>query len=262
MQPAGPATVGLIGFGALARQIVDALPATIGWVVLVRDVTACALPPRVRAVADLPELIAAAPDAVVEAAGQEAASAYVPDLLAAGIPVIVASVGALADPSLRARIVAARRASKTDIVLPSGAVGGLDYLAAVAALPDARVRYTSRKPPAAFAEMLAAHDLDGATGESVLFEGTADEAVRRYPKNLNVALSIALAAHPAPVEVRVVADPAATGNVHEIVVTSAAGTANLRFFNAPLPGNPKTSAITGLSIAATLRKLLQGVGKA
>ena len=251
-------TVGLVGFGALARGLAASFGADeIDWIALLREGSQTPLPDHVRRAENLDGLIAARPVAVVEAAGQAAAAAIAPALLDTGIPVVLASVGALADGDLRERLARARERTGASLVLPSGAVGGLDYLRTIAGLADARVRYTSRKPVAAWAAELDARGWVPEHGETVLFEGTAEEAARRYPQNLNVALTIALAVSPAPLTVRVVADPSASGNIHEIEAESAAGTASMHFANAPSPDNPKTSAVTALSLAASLRGLLE-----
>lgn len=253
---ATPATLGLIGFGALGRQLAAEMgPHEARWLALTRHGVS-GLPTHVAAVDSLAALIAARPAAVVEVAGPLAVAAHVPALLEAAIPVVLASVGALADDRLAARLEAASIASGAPLVRPAGAVGGLDYLAAIAHLPDARLRYTSRKPPAAWAEELAARGLDAGRQAVVLFEGSAEEAARRFPRNLNAGLTLALACRPAPLAVRVVADPEATGNTHEIEAESAAGVALLRFVNAPSPANPKTSLVTALSLLAALRSLL------
>ena len=250
-------TLGLIGYGTIAREIVSAFPqGSVRWVALLREGACPALPPNVGAVTQLDALIGIRPRAVVEAAGQEAVAAYAPALLEAGIPTVIASVGALSDPGLAARLAEASRSGGARFVLPSGALGGLDYLRAIAALPDARVRYTSRKPPAAWAAELASAGLSADNGAITLFEGAPAEAARLYPRNLNAAFAVALAAGAGKVTVRVVADPKAAGNTHEIEAESAAGTASFRFVNAPSPGNPKTSALTALSLVATLGELL------
>lgn len=261
MTEAAPVTLGLIGFGAMARGILACFATgAIDWRVLRREAAIGDLPAGVTAVDSLESLIAARPLAVVEAAGQAAVGACVPPLLAAGIPVVLASVGALADADTFAAVEAARITTYAPLILPSGAVGGLDYLAAIAPLADARIAYTARKPPSAFAEEIAARGLSIGAEPLILFEGTPAEAALRYPRNLNVAFSIALAARPAEVTVRVIADPAATGNQHEIEVASAAGTASFRFANTPAPDNPKTSAVTAMSMAAALKRLLAGRG--
>ncbi len=250
-------TLGLIGYGAIAREIVSAFPPdAVDWVVLLREGASPELPTNVRAVTRLDLLIDARPEAVVEAAGQEAVAACVPALLEAGIPTVVASVGALASASLYARIIEAGRNGGAPFILPAGALGGLDYLRAIAALPDARVRYTSRKPPAAWKAELAALGLSAEHDAAILFEGTPAEAATAYPKNLNAAFAVALAAGADKVTVQVIADPKAAGNSHEIEVESAAGSASFHMVNAPSPSNPKTSALTALSIVAALRELL------
>lgn len=257
MKGSVPVTLGLIGFGAMARDIAACFPSgAIDWRVLRRGNATSDLPKGVHAVDTLGALIASHPRLVVEAAGHDAVRTCLPPLLAAGIPVVMASVGALADPATFAAIDSARRAARVPLVLPSGAVGGLDYLAAIGRLPDAEIAYTVRKPPAAFSSDLAAQAIEA--GEAItLFQGTAQEAARLYPKNLNVAFSIALAAHPSPVTVRVVADPAATGNQHEIAVSSTVGTATFTLCNRPAPTNPQTSAVTAMSMAAAIRRVLQ-----
>lgn len=262
MAESGPVTCGLIGFGALARQVVACFsPDEMRWVVLGRTKAGISPPAHVSAAADRAALIAARPALVVEAAGQQAVADHVAPILEAGIPVVLASTGALADPATAARLAAARRGAGARLVVPPGAIGGLDYLEAVARLPDAAVRYTSRKPVAAWAAELAGRGLDASSGEVVLFEGAAEEAALLYPRNLNAAFAIAAAVRPAPLTVRVVADPAARGNTHEIEASSAAGEALFRFVNAPSPDNPKTSAVTALSLAAAVRRLLDEEGR-
>lgn len=251
-------TLGLIGSGALARQLVAFFPSDrVRWVVLARSPQAGeAFPAHVGFASDLADLMAEHPRLVIEVASQQSVSDHVPVLLEAGIPVVAASVGALADPSIATRLLAARRQTGARLIIPSGSIGGLDYLEAVADLPDLAVRYTSRKPVAAWTAELAERGVDASSGEVVLFEGKPEEAARLYPKNLNAAFTIALAIRPAPLQVRVIADPSAKGNTHEIEVKSAAGEAFMRFVNAPSPDNPKTSAVTARSLALAVRRFL------
>jgi aspartate dehydrogenase len=117
-------------------------------------------------------------------------------------------------------------------------------------LPEAEIRYSSRKPVAAWRRELEerGHDPDSLSQPVILFEGTPDEAAQLYPRNLNAALTVALAAAPAPVRVRVIADPEVSGNCHEIDVSSRLGRAHMEFVNAPDPDNPKTSLITAFSV--------------
>ncbi len=99
----------------------------------------------------LDELIAAKPDLVVEAAGQAAVADLVPALLEAGIDVVAVSSGALGDSELLGRLTRIAQQSGARLTVPPGAIGGLDYLAALHGVEGVRVRYTSRKPVAAWA---------------------------------------------------------------------------------------------------------------
>ncbi len=256
--------VGIIGFGAIGRDLSARLIREGHAItVLVRPGSAsrAAVPAEVRVVETVETLIAARPAVVVEAAGQGALHDAAPVLLAAGVTVVAASTGALGDPALFARLEAAARRGGSRLIVPAGALGGLDYLAALRGSTDVKVRYTSRKPPAAWRAELAAadHDPDTLAGAIVLFEGAAAEAARLYPRNLNAGLTVALAAAPACVVVRVVADPAVSLNTHEIEAESGLGSAYMRFANRPSPSNPKTSALTAASLAATVRRLVEPV---
>ncbi|MGO4740712.1 aspartate dehydrogenase [Bosea sp. 2KB_26] len=252
--------IGLIGFGTIAREVHARLqqPAAFHFTVLLRpDSPSCsAVPEGVEVTTTVSELIGSRPDLVVEAAGHAAVIEALPDVLAAGLPVIAASTGAFADTDFLARMTRIAALSGARLILPSGAIGGLDYLAALREADHARIRYTSRKPPAAWAAELAQAGLSerSLVAEIVLYEGSAEEAARLYPRNLNVGLTIALAARAARVTTRIVSDPTATGNIHEIEAESSLGSAYLRFTNLPSAGNPKTSAITASSLVAAIRR--------
>ncbi|WP_428030384.1 aspartate dehydrogenase [Ancylobacter sp.] len=248
--------IALIGFGAIGQALAADLGRDPAYRLAVLTHDAAQLPSTLRALPDVEALIAARPALVVEAAGQSAVAHYGPLLLNAGISLVIASTGALADDDLLQRLTGAAQASGARLIVPAGAIGGLDYLAAVAGMEGATVRYISRKPPAAWSAELAAlgHAPDRLASAVVLFEGSAAEAARRYPRNLNAGLAVALAAGQARLSVQVIADPAVGGNTHEIEVESPAGTATLRFANLPSPDNPKTSAVTALSLAQAVRR--------
>jgi aspartate dehydrogenase len=257
-------TIGIIGFGAIGRDLAARLAReNHRVVVLLRpgSRSRADLPPGISVVDDVYELIAETPDLVVEAAGPSTLAHAAPALLTGGVSVIAASTGALGDPELFDDLEAAARAGESHLVIAAGALGGLDYLSALNRTEGTSVRYTSRKPVAAWRAELAAagHDPEALPGAVVLFEGEPAEAARLYPRNLNAGLTVALAAAPLPVTVRVVADPAVTLNTHEIEAEGPLGTAHLRFANRPAPDNPKTSALTAASLAATVRRMLDPV---
>lgn len=248
--------IGIIGFGTIGRELARMLSGSFHLLILRRPGTPVpeGLPEQAETCSDIADLIAACPALVVEAAGAEALRSFGPRCLAAGIDVIAASTGVLGDAEVMAEILDATRQTGTRLIVPAGALGGLDYLTALRSVTDAAVLYTSRKPPAAWTTELAARGVaaDTLAVPFTLFEGTAVEAARLYPKNLNAGLAVALAAGQDRTTVHVVADPGVKLNTHEITVESAVGSAFLRFANRPSPSNPKTSAITGHSLAAAV----------
>jgi aspartate dehydrogenase len=251
-----PRHIGIIGYGAIGRQLAARLLSdpTYRVTVLMRRTGDELATTGLSFTTSLPELLSNCPDLVVEAASAQAFLTVIPRCLEVGIDVIAASVGALNTPEILGLIADICATSGARLVLPSGAVGGLDYLAAAALAGDASVVYTSRKPPAAWRAELVALGRDGDDGPVILFEGSAPDAAVLYPKNLNAGLTVALAAGIERTHVRVIADPTVRENIHEIEVTSAAGRAHFRFENAPSPHNPKTSAITAFSLAATVMR--------
>ena len=205
----------------------------------------------------LPDFLEAQPDLVIEAAGHEALRDCGARVLAAGADLLVTSVGALAHVDLHASLLAASSTKGGALILSSGAIGGLDILAAAKLAGIEDVTYTSRKPPHAWrgtkAESLL--DLDGLSSEACFYEGDARGAAIDYPQNANVAATLALhGVGFAATRVRLVADPAATGNVHEILIRSACADISLKIEGRPSPENPKTSLTTGYSVAAQVLK--------
>lgn len=257
--------IGLLGIGAIGRDVVQYIASKrrdSEFIVLRRSADAVDLP-HVRQVGTIEDLLAARPDIVVEAAGHHAIESYVPFLLRNGVPVVAASVGSLLQETTNGVmsdiLVAVAREGHARLLLPAGAIGGLDYIAAVSRLPDLRIVYTSRKPQEAWLDELARRDIDPASlkSELMLFEGSVAQAAALYPRNLNVAATLALGCgRPEIVSVRVVVDPAARGNTHEIVCESSAGYARFEFVNAPAPSNPKTSMVTALSLAYCVEDFL------
>jgi aspartate dehydrogenase len=250
--------IALIGFGAIGRDVAARLQAAgdpVRLAVFTRSGASAAS--GLHPLANVVELLAWRPTLVVEAAGHAAVSAHVASILQAGIPVVLASVGALADERLHASLRAAAEQGHAELILPGGAVGGLDYIKTVAQLPGLVVRYCSRKPVAAWKTELAERGLDPSAiaDEVILFEGSAREAALSFPQNLNVAMTLALAGTGMDAtKVRVVADPRARGNTHEIDIESEAGRARFVFENTPSALNPKTSALTALSVVHAVRE--------
>lgn len=246
--------LGMIGFGAIGREVVSALAkldeSSSLSAVLVR--TGRAAP---NAVHDVRALIDARPQVVLECAGHSAVKEFAPVLLRAGIDVIVTSIGALADDELRAELLDAEQGSGRAL-LPAGAIAGLDGLLAARLAGLDAVTYTSFKPPHAWRGTAAEQvlDLDHPELEREFFAGTAREAALAYPKNVNVGVAIALvglgmdATRVHLVSSRNVADP-----LGRIEARGAFGYFRFDIFARAAADNPKTSVLTAYSIVQCAR---------
>lgn len=254
-----PLRVALIGLGAIGEVVARELLARNGPRLQLVAVMARELPPEgslpVKVCKRLSTVLAQHPDLVIEAAGQGAVLEYGPACLRAGCDLLVASVGALADAEVLAQLEQAAQATGRQVLLPTGALGALDYLGAAQLAGLDRVHYRGRKPPAAWRGTPAEQsvDLNAVREATVVFRGSAREAARQFPKNANVAATLALCTLGMDaVQVELLADPQAPGNVHEVEAKGAAGSLSLRVVNAPSPGNPKTSLITPYSVLRTV----------
>jgi len=240
--------VGLIGCGAIGTVLAEAIERKLVECdeLIVYDVdgskaqklkTALHFPVVIAKSVD--ELLRQKPKVVVEAASQQAAKEYVPRIVSSGTELIVMSTGALLDLSI----------DLSRVHAPSGAIGGLDAIssAALAGIDD--VVLTSRKNPEALGK--------GNKVETVVYEGYAEEAARLFPREMNVAATLALTAKPAKVKVRVISDPIVKRNTHEIYVKWRFGEMQLRFANDPHPDNPHTSALAAWSAIRLLQTLIK-----
>lgn len=255
--------IGLIGAGAIGTSLIERLARTPDAPqitdVLLRPGRSLGSPgPQPRIHHSIDSLSSTSPDLLVECAGQSAVRDYVPVALIAGLDVVITSVGALADSDLRLKISRKAQDFGGRVRICSGAVGGLDILAAARLAGLDRFDYIARKPPRAFSGTAAEDlvDLDHLRAAHTLFEGTADEAARAYPKNANVAMTLALAvATPSLPTVRIVADPDVEANTHEIRASGHFGSFEIKLENSPSPDNPKTSFLTVLSLERIIRSL-------
>jgi aspartate dehydrogenase len=212
--------------------------------------------------ADVPSLLHIRPDLVLEAASADAVRSFGADILESGADLMIVSVGALADAEFFGRLIERAKQEGRRLYVPSGAIGGLDIIKAAVSGGLDECRLTTTKPPRALNGALYLReqgiDLETIREATVIFEGTAAQAVRCFPQNLNVAATISLAGLGLDrTTVRIIADPAATRNVHEVFVRGKFGEATIRLVNQPSPDNPKSSYLASLSVIATLQCVSQ-----
>lgn len=206
----------------------------------------------VRVFSDADALLDWGPDLVVEAAGHGAVDVFCPRTLKSGVDTIVASVGSLAEPARDGALRAAAAEGAARLILPAGAVGGVDVIGALKHCGAETLDYRGIKPPAAWRGTAAETvcDLDAIVAPTVIFEGDARQAALAYPKNANVAATLALAGPGfEATRVTLIADPAAAGNIHEYTLTTEAAEVTMRIANQPTRGNAKTSIGTVYSLA-------------
>ena len=255
-----PLRVAIIGWGAISRRVVGLLSGAgdiaivaIGVRSLVR---AQDIPAGTALVTDPGELAGLELDLVVEAAGREAVALWGEAALLAAPAFAIASASALTDPALLDRLLATAEASRSQLILPPGALAGIDAIAAASALSLDEVVHRIVKPPGAWrgtpAEEMVA--LDGLSEPVTFFSGSAREAASRFPQNANVAVISALAGIGLDrTRIELVADPGIIVNCHRLSVEGAFGRLNLTIENRPLRDNPKSSEMAALSLVRAIR---------
>jgi aspartate dehydrogenase len=260
--------IGLIGYGAIGRSVVERLNdagrfSDIVGVLVRPDKFDAVAHDNLPAVGCIGDLLSKNPDIVAEVAGAAAVAEFGEAVLTAGSDFLVVSIGALVEDQLLERLRNAAKANGSHILLPAGAIGGVDAIAAMKLLELKRVTYRSRKAPAAWKGSIAESivDLDDLTEPVVLYRGTAREAARLYPKNANVAATVALAGIGLDATlVELIADPSVSENIHEIEAEGSSGRIAIKLEGRPSPTNPRTSVLTSLSVTRSLLNMDATIG--
>jgi len=191
-------------------------------------------------------------DVVFEGASQQAVIEYAEQILKTGKDLILMSVGSLFDDRFRKKLEKIAREKHCKIYVPSGAVCGIDGILSASVGDLSEVTLVTTKPPAALGK-----NFDERT---VLFEGTARDAVKKFPANINVAASLSLAGKGFDeTKVEIVADPVVTRISHKILAHGSFGRLRVELENMPNPNNPGSSYMASLSAIATLRRLIDPI---
>src|SRR3954464_12557633 len=255
--------VAVVGLGPIGRKVVEALDQGIDGLVLaavsVQDTAKhgdfLAKLKRAPAILPIDDLCAAA-DIVIECAPSKLVRSIVVPFVSRGKTAIVLSVGALLENE---DLIALAKQHGGQIVVPTGALIGLDAVTAAAEGEIQSVRMVTRKPlnGLAGAPYLVENNIDisAITEPLKIFEGSARDAAKGFPANLNVAVALSLAGlGPDRTTLQIWADPTVTRNVHRVEVESDSARFSMSIENIPSE-NPKTGRITALSVIACLRKL-------
>jgi aspartate dehydrogenase len=257
-------TVAIAGLGAMGLPLARALDAGVDGLRLMsvagRDpvktranLAGFQMAPRI---VEIPELAEA--DVVVECAPAAIFERIALPALEAGRIFIPASAGALLP---RMHLIKLARQTGARIIVPTGALLGLDAVRAAAEGPIDSVVMETRKPPMGLigAPYLEKHCIDvmDLVQPLLVFEGSALDAAAGFPANVNVAAALALAGiGPIRTRVRIWADPGVTRNIHTIRVEADSARFTMTIENVPSAENPKTGRLTALSLLACLRGLV------
>lgn len=264
MSPA-PITVAIAGLGAIGFTVARRLDQGIEGLALAA-VSARDLPKATARVAGFKRKVrvlplsqlAQAADVVVECVPAAHFADLAEQVLSNGLILVPLSVGGLL---ARPDLIELAKAKGGRILVPSGAILGLDAVRAAAEGEIKRVTLTTRKPPGglAGAPYLEAHGivLDNLRQPRLVFDGNARDAALGFPANVNVGAALSLAGFgPEATRVQIWADPGVSRNIHEIRVVADSASFSMKMENIPTEANPRTGRITALSVIATLRRLV------
>jgi aspartate dehydrogenase len=201
-------------------------------------------------------------DLIVEAASAKVASLVAQEAIQHSKDVMIMSVAGILDS--HQQLFSLAKTKGCHIYLPSGAIGGLDAVKAAAMAKVNKAALVTRKPPQGLAGapyiVEQKIDLSRIKTETVVFEGPATEAIKGFPKNVNVCAALSLAGIGAgETKVQIITSPDYKDNIHEVQVEGDFGKLIARTENVPSADNPKTSLLASLSAVATLKNILDVV---
>jgi aspartate dehydrogenase len=198
-------------------------------------------------------------DIIVEAASQDAVNSFGKKIVEAGKSLMIMSVGALGDPFFLSEMLDIAYQNGSHIYVPTGAIAGIDAIRSVKHLLDSVVLTTTKNPIALAGAPffnLTKINVYEITEKTVIYDGNAADAVKKFPANINVAAILSLAGIGIKrTKVKIIADPYTDVNQHEITATGKFGEMTVIVRNKPSPNNPKTSFLAVLSAIECLRSI-------
>jgi len=263
--------IGLIGYGAIGRSIARSL---LNGAAADLSLVAVCTRERQRAAArqhvssntlittSVMELLDASLDLVIEAAGHNVVVEHGCDVLRGGRDLYVLSSGILANEEVAFRLHSAAILGGSQVVIPAGALAGFDGLLSLRQAGLTSVTYTSTKPPAAWRGTDAEKycNLDTISEACEFLSGSAREIALKFPKNANLAASVAFASLGFDrTRVHLIADPSARNNVGKITAISDRGRLDVIMESGGFGDNPKSSEITADSVLAALQNRTKSI---
>ncbi|MBR4503580.1 MAG: aspartate dehydrogenase [Candidatus Methanomethylophilaceae archaeon] len=201
-------------------------------------------------------------DLVIESATQEAAKAIIPKVVARGVDIMVMSVGALVDDDYRKSVTEKAAECEAKIYIPSGAVCGTDGLRSSSMGKLDEVELIAIQGPKTLSGVdyviNKGIDVGKLTEKTVVYSGTAREAVQMFPKNVNVAATVSLLGIGFDrTKVTIVMDPETHSNSYELKLKGEFGEMDCSTYNVPAPDNPKTSYLSAMSAISALKRIVR-----
>jgi aspartate dehydrogenase len=256
--------VGLVGCGAIGSKTAEFISSKLKdkiclWAITDKDGSKALnlsgnIVPKPK-VLDVERLVKGS-DLVIETASQAAAKEVLAKAIIYKKDVMIVSVGALVSA---ADLLKAAAKAGIKIYVPSGAICGVDGLGALSMGKIKSLSLITSKPPAGFigVDYLKRKNIDPAVFKTaqVIFKGRVREAIKNFPQNINVAATLLLASDFKNVLVTIKVDPGLKRNVHRIEIVAREASISFEIENVPSQDNPKTSALTVLSVQYLLKKM-------
>ena len=208
-----------------------------------------------RACANLDELLSDA-EMIIETAGGEVVRTYGETVLNSGCDLVTLSVGALSDKNLKSALENAARSAGKKVYVVNGALGGLDVLQTMSMMAPTTALISITKAPESLngAPFLEGKGLP--ENKTVkIFEGSVDDAIRGFPKNVNVAVATALASNCPDTKVIITSVPGMKDNKHCVHAENGIITTDISISSLPDPDNPKSSTSAAWSVLNLLKNL-------